>query len=300
MNLSELKIGEIGYIKNVNSCQGTDISRLIKLGFIKGEKIELLHKSIFNDPIIVKIMNCELSLNLNIAKNIEVEYEKNKISQSLDYKNINTETNNNFQTLKKQIQFYDKINNFSCNFDCKNCKKFINKEPSKITIALVGNPNCGKTTIYNTVTNKNEYTGNYSGATVDVKQSSFIFNNTEILLFDLPGTYSLCKYSAEEVVTVDILKSTKFDIIINVIDSTKLKRSLLLTMELKRFFNNIICALNFFDKFKELGFNIDINKFEDNFEVFAEPVISKTGFGITNLFDKCVNIINFIRINTEQ
>ena len=71
-------------------------------------------------------------------------------------------------------------------------------------------------------------------------------------------------------------------------------------MELKRFFNNIICALNFFDKFKESGFNIDINKFEDNFEVFAEPVISKTGFGITNLFNKCVNIINFIRINTEQ
>ena len=82
MNLSELKIGEIGYIKNVNSCQGTDISRLIKLGFIKGEKIELLHKSIFNDPIIVKIMNCELSLNLNIAKNIEVEYEKNKINEA--------------------------------------------------------------------------------------------------------------------------------------------------------------------------------------------------------------------------
>ena len=70
MNLSELKIGEIGYIKNVNLCQGTDISRLIKLGFIKREKIELLHKSIFNEQIIVKIINNELKLNLNIEKNI--------------------------------------------------------------------------------------------------------------------------------------------------------------------------------------------------------------------------------------
>ena len=300
MNLSELKIGEIGYIKNITNCDEKTISKLIKIGFVQGEKIEILHKSIFNDPIIVKIMNYELSINLNIAKNIEIEYENNKKNTNYIEQEKNINTNSNFQNFKNQIKMFEKVNTFGCNFDCKNCKKFINRETLKANIALVGNPNCGKTTMYNILTQKNEYTGNYSGATVDVKSSTFLYNNIEITLSDLPGIYSLSEYTAEEEVTAKVLKSKNFDIIINVIDSTKLKRSLFLTMELKKTFNNIICALNFFDKFKTLGFEINIDKFEDNFEVFAEPIISKTGYGITNLFDKCINIIKFIRIKKEQ
>lgn len=293
MNLTDLKIGEIGFIKSIHH-EKSLINKLVEMGFVEGEEIQIMHVSPFKDSVIVKIMDYKLSLSFDEAKNIEItkikcnEEQNNDSSQSCD---------NGFRRLKEYLKFCDITSS-----QCENCRNYIlckntNKSNQDLKFVLVGNPNCGKTTLYNLLTKRNESTGNYSGVTLDIKSDIFYFDNYKIHIYDLPGIYSLNWYYNEEKVTINFLKTENIDLVINVIDSTKLKRSLFLTYELKKKYRFLLCAFNLYDEFKLNGYNIDFDKFEDNFEIFTEPTISKNGRGVNNLIKKGINIIKYIKAN---
>ena len=293
MNLTNLEAGEIGFIKNINLDENLK-NKLVEMGFIKDEKIQVLNISPFKNSMIVKIMDYKLSLSFDEAKNIEIT--KNKINNTENEIKIDKKDNVEFKKLKKYLNFADKC--FMCCNNCtnNNCKNGFSNA-TEIKFAIVGNPNCGKTTLFNLLTHKNESTGNYSGVTIDVKSATFYFDNCKIHIYDLPGVYSLNGYYNEEKITIDFLKNEQIDLIINVLDSTKLKRSLFLTTELKENFNFILCAFNLYDEFKLNGYSIDLDKFEDNFEIFVEPTITKNGTGINNLIKKGIAITRYIKIN---
>ena len=293
MKLTDLKIGEIGFIKKIN--QGKfSMNKLTEMGFVEGEEIQTMHISPFKDSIIIKIMDYKLSLSFEEAKNIEIT--KNKYNKE-HTTNFNNESDIEFKKLKEYLKFCDKINTQCDNCTNYSCCKNIPKNNTTLKFALIGNPNCGKTTLFNLLTKMNENTGNYSGVTLDIKAGIFYFNNYKIHIYDLPGIYSLTKYYNEEKVTIDFLKEGKIDLIINVLDSTKLKRSLFLTYELKKKYKFLLCSFNLYDEFQFNGSHKDLDKFEDNFEVFTEPTISKNGTGINNLIKKGINISNYIKIN---
>lgn len=288
MKLTDLKIEDKGFIKDIK-LETKLKKKLMEMGFVENEEIKIINVSPFNNSIIVQIMDYKLQLSLDEAKNIEVTKKKN-----INTINCNNNKEDNIEFTKLKNWLYEN----KCDLCCKNCTKYkTNETIDNIKLALVGNPNCGKTTLFNLLTNKNEYTGNYSGVTVDVKNGIFNFDNYKICIYDLPGVYSLSEYYNEEKITIDFLKEEKLDLVINIIDSTKLKRSLFLTYELKNKFNFIMCALNLYDEFKSKGYNIDLDKFENNFEVFAVPIISKNGIGINNLIKKSIDIVKYIKMN---
>ena len=294
MKLTELKIGAVGFIKEINL--NFDFKkRLMEIGFVNGQKVKVLNIAPLKGPIIVEILEYKISLSYDDASNIEVSENKSELNNFEDCESI-IQPNKDFTDIKKYLKLnYD--SKFSLCGDCSNCN-ICNKslEVKYVKIALVGNPNCGKTTLFNLLTNKNEITGNYSGVTVSVKKGNFLMNNYNVELYDLPGVYSLSGYSNEETITVDFIKNNDIDIIINVLDSTILKRSLFLTFELKKIYKNILCAFNFYDEFKKQGFSIDFDKFEDNFQVFVEPIMSINGFGVRNLILKAIQLIKCINL----
>ena len=266
MKLLDLNIGEIGVIKDV-FVKNPEKNRLGELGFIPGEIIEVIFKSQSNSKIICRIKNYEIVLN---------DYEANLIE------------------VVKQEEIVKKTG-----IDCNNCnRRCFSKytkslEPiQKIKVALVGNPNCGKTTLFNFVSYKHEHIGNFANVTVDIKAADIIFENYNIQLVDLPGTYSLNSDNNEEKCTVDYIFEEKPDVIINVLDSTKLERSLYLTTQLMKVNTPVVCAFNFFDKFEKYDFKINLEKFKNITNIDAIPIISDTGFGIKRLFDKVIEIFN--------
>ena len=307
MKLSELKVGEYGKIKYFD-LDDILIKRLKELGFIEDEIIKVLYISTFGDPIIYRIMNSDISLNkyeadriivekCNILedkkeednKNIEKEYIKNKI--------IENDKSNDIEKKNIKIKLIDKI------FCCKNCDKCYKKScfvkddnlPNiTLRVLLVGNPNCGKTTLFNLLTSGNEQTGNYSGVTVNEKKGYCYIDNYTLEIYDLPGTYSVDGFTSDERVTANFIKKNNYDVIINVINSTVLKKSLYLTEKIKEIVDNknkkMICALNFYDKFIKEGYSINLSKFEDNFNIIAIPIISETGFGVNNLIKKIISL----------
>ena len=247
MKLLDLNIGEFGVIKDI-FVNTPEKNRLGELGFIPGEVIEVIFKSQSNSKIICRIKNYEIVLNDYEANLIEVVKQE--------------------ETVKKT------------GVDCNNCnRRCFSKytkslEPmQKIKVALVGNPNCGKTTLFNFVSYKHEHIGNFANVTVDIKAADIIFENYNIQLVDLPGTYSLNSDNNEEKCTVDYIFEEKPDVIINVLDSTKLERSLYLTTQLMKVNIPVVCAFNFFDKFEKYDFKMNLEKFKNITNINAIPII---------------------------
>ena len=304
MKLSELFVGEFGIIKYFD-LEDSLIKRLKELGFIEGEIIEVLYISTFGDPIIYRIMNSNVSLSKYESDRIIVE----KYIKTEDKNEENIEKENN----KEKISENDKSNGISKEdikvklidkiFCCKNCDKCYKKScftkddslPNiTLRILLVGNPNCGKTTLFNLLTSGNEQTGNYSGVTVDEKKGYCYIDNYTFEIYDLPGTYSIEGFTNDEKVTTDFLKRNNYDVVVNVINSTVLKKSLYLTEMVRELIEKknkkMICALNFYDKFIKKGYSINLSKFEENFNIIAVPIISETGFGVNNLMKKIISL----------
>lgn len=305
MKLSELKVGEYGKIKYFD-LDDKLIKRLKELGFIEEEIVEVLYISTFGDPIIYRIMNSDISLNKYESDRIIVEkYDKNdkkvdkddKVLEDINNKINENNKSNNISKDEIKVKFIDKI--FCCR-DCKRCYKkscSVKSEMSpKVTlrVLLVGNPNCGKTTLFNLLTSGNEQTGNYSGVTVDEKKGYCYIDNYTFEIYDLPGTYSVDGFTNDEKVTTSFLKRNNYDVVINVINSIVLKRSLYLTEKIKEIVEQknkkMICALNFYDKFIKEGYSINLSKFEENFGIITVPIISEVGFGVNNLMRKIISL----------
>ena len=270
MKLSELKTGEKGVIVKVLG-HGGFRRRIIEMGFIKGKTVEVLLNAPLKDPIKYKIMGYEISLRRQEAEMIEIISEEEA-----------RKTNGN-------ASLYDPISE-NIPITEEQMKALAQGKRRTINVALVGNPNCGKTSLFNIASGSHEHVGNYSGVTVDAKEGFFDFQGYHFRLIDLPGTYSLSAYSPEELyVRKHIIEETP-DVIINVVDAGNLERNLYLTTQLIDMNVRMVIALNMYDALQNSGNKLDIKKLSQLLGVPAVPTISRTGEGIDELFHVIIGL----------
>ncbi|WP_302562890.1 ferrous iron transport protein B [Phocaeicola coprocola] len=270
MRLSELQTGEKGVIIKVMD-HGGFRRRIIEMGFIKGKTVEVLLNAPLKDPIKYKIMGYEISLRRQEAAMIEVMSEE-EARESM-----------------QETHFHDPIAEDIPVSEAK-LKEIASGKRRTINVALVGNPNCGKTSLFNVASGSHEHVGNYSGVTVDAKEGHFDFQGYHFRLVDLPGTYSLSAYSPEELyVRKHIIDETP-DVIINVVDAGNLERNLYLTAQLIDMNVRMVVALNMYDALLHSGNTLDHKKLGQLFGVPIVPTVSRTGKGIDNLFHVIIGL----------
>lgn len=278
MKLSELKTGEKGIIVKVLG-HGGFRKRIVEMGFIKGKMVEVLLNAPLQDPVKYKIMGYEISLRHSEAAMIEVisEQEAAKLSSS---------TAN--AAVSSVVEDQDDGCRLTSNDEKMRHAAMV--QHKTINVALVGNPNCGKTSLFNFVSGAHERVGNYSGVTVDAKEGHAEYAGYHFNLVDLPGTYSLSAYSPEELyVRRQIIEKTP-DVIINVIDVSNIERNLYLTTQLVDMNLKIVGALNMFDEFEERGDKLDYKVLGTLFGIPMVPTVFRTGRGVEKLFQTIIKV----------
>ncbi|MCD4792534.1 MAG: ferrous iron transport protein B [Bacteroidales bacterium] len=263
MNLSELKDNDKAVIVKIRG-RGAFRKRITEMGFIKGQTVKVIKNAPLKDPIEYNLMEYHVSLRRSEAELVEVV---NEDEAKADFSG----------------PFKGTIGN--------NILKRSAKEKSKvINIALVGNPNCGKTTLFNKATGATEHVGNYGGVTVDAKKStkkhkSYTFNVT-----DLPGTYSITAYTPEELYVRKHIFDEVPDIVVNVVDASNLERNLYLTMRLIDMDIKLVIALNMYDELQKREDLLDYHSLAKMIGVPIVPTVASSGKGINNLFDKLIDV----------
>lgn len=277
MRLSELKTGERGVIVKVMG-HGGFRKRIVEMGFIRGKIVKVQLNAPLQDPVKYQIMGYEISLRHTEAAMIEIIPADNapqleeEEAKKLGMTNIS-------QTADEDYLLTDEM-----------LHKVALEKSHTINVALVGNPNCGKTSLFNFASGAHERVGNYSGVTVDAKEGHAEYNGYRFNLVDLPGTYSLSAYSPEELyVRKQIIDNTP-DVIINVIDASNIERNLYLTTQLVDMNLKIVGALNMFDEFESRGDKLDYDKLGELFGMPFVPTVFKTGRGIDELFKTVINV----------
>ncbi len=274
MKLSDLNTGEQGVIVKVNG-HGSFRKRLIEMGFIAGKKVTVVLNAPLKDPIEYEILGYKLSLRRSEAEQIEV------ISES-EAKEV----------MKKDSSF-DTIYADDCDeeWSLNNLmKKLAEERKHVIRVALVGNPNCGKTSLFNIASGSHEHVGNYSGVTVDAKEGRFEYKGYKFVLVDLPGTYSLSAYSPEELYVRKNLIDNVPDVVINVVDASNIERNLYLTAQVIDMNLKVVMALNMYDELKDKGDELDIKQLGYLLGMPVCPTVSRDGTGIPELFDTVIKI----------
>ena len=262
MNLSDLHNQEKAIITKVKG-RGAFRKRITEMGFVKGQLVEVVKNAPLKDPIEYRIMGYEISLRRSEAELVEVVTETEAKIFIKDFNGVIDE-----QTLKTSA----------------------NKKGKIINVALVGNPNCGKTTLFNYASNSKESVGNYSGVTVDSKLAKFSQKGYTFNITDLPGTYSLSAYTPEELyVRIHILNNQP-DIVINVIDSSNLERNLYLTTQLIDMDIKVVVALNMYDELQKKGNKLNYDSLGKMIGIPMIPTVSSKGTGIEELFNKIIDV----------
>ncbi len=263
MNLSELQTGKEGVIVKVKG-RGAFRKRITEMGFVKGKKIKVIKNAPLKDPIEYNIMDYEVSLRRSEAALVEV----------LDEKSVKLNGNGTFEgTITEDI-----------------LRQKAHEKSKTINVAFVGNPNCGKTTLFNFASGSKEHVGNYSGVTVDLKQAKFSQNGYTFNLTDLPGTYSLSAYSPEELYVRNFIIDETPDIIVNVIDASNLERNLYLTTQLIDMDVKVVCALNMYDELEKKKAEFNYDALGKMIGIPFVPTIGSKGKGIKELFDKVIEV----------
>ena len=274
MKLSELKTGEQGVVVRVNG-HGSFRKRILEMGFIRGNLVKVVLNAPMKDPIEYEIIGYKITLRREEADMIEV------ISESEAKENLCADSSPNIIEADKcddALILQTKM------------KTLAAERRKKIRVALVGNPNCGKTSLFNMASGGHEHVGNYSGVTVDAKEGYFSYGGYEFILVDLPGTYSLSGFSPEELyVRKNLIESTP-DVVINVLDSSNLERNLYLTTQLIDMNIRMVAALNMFDELKNKGASLDIKTLGHLLGMPLIPTVSRTGEGIDRLFDTVIQV----------
>jgi ferrous iron transport protein B len=262
MTLLDLKNGERGIILKVRG-RGAFRKRIIEMGFIVGKVIKVIKKAPLQDPIEYSIMGYNVSLRRSEASLIEVlpEKEFGSIKQN-EYSGI----------LESETQ------------------KILKKQTKTINVAIVGNPNSGKTTFFNQASGSRERVGNYSGVTVDAKHAKFRQNGYVFNITDLPGTYSISPYSPEEVYVRDFITKNIPDIVINVVDASNLERNLFLTTQLIDMDIKVVMVLNMYDELEKKGDKFDYDTLAKMIGIPIVPAISSKGKGIKDVFNKIIEV----------
>jgi ferrous iron transport protein B len=274
MLLSELKTGEKGVIVKVLG-HGGFRKRIVEMGFIRGKAIEVVLNAPLKDPIKYRVMGYEVSLRRKEADLIEIVTEE-------EAKRIRQEQ---LQTTEKTPK-----TKLLTHITEEELTEIAMQKRRTINVALVGNPNSGKTSLFNVASGAHERVGNYSGVTVDAKEGRFKFQGYEFKLVDLPGTYSLSAYTPEELYVRRHIVEEVPDIIINVVDASNLERNLYLTTQLIDMNVRMVIALNMYDELEESGNKLDHILLSQLLGVPIIPTISKTNWGIDNLFHVVINL----------
>lgn len=264
MKLSELKTGNTCVVVKILG-HGQFRKRMMEMGFVKGKTILVGENAPLRDPIKYKIMGYEISLRRAEASLIEVVPENQ--GTPIDTNDVNI------------------INDADCGFT-----NTFDTERHIINVALIGNPNCGKTSLFNIASGAKEHVGNYSGVTVDAKSGKMTYNGYTFNIVDLPGTYSLSAYSPEELYVRRYLHDEVPDVIINVVDSSNLERNLYLTTELIDMDRSMIIALNMYDELERSKVRFDYESLEKMIGVPMVPTVSKSGKGVNKLFDTIIEV----------
>lgn len=263
MNLSELNNAERGIIIKVRG-RGAFRRRITEMGFIKGQEVEVIKDAPLKDPVEYLIMGYKVSLRRSEAELIEV-ITTDEISISSDYEYNGTTIDEILTNTAKE-------------------------KGRIINIAIVGNPNCGKTSFFNQASGSSEHVGNYSGVTVEAKIAKFKHNEYMFHLVDLPGTYSLSAYSPEELYVRKHITESKPDIVINVVDASNLKRNLFLTTQLIDMDIKVIIALNMFDDLQKRNVSFKYEELGRMLGIPFIPTVAYKGIGIKELFDKVIEV----------
>ena len=260
MRLSDLKTGDEAFIVKVKG-HGGFRKRIVEMGFIKGQRVDVLQSAPLQDPVKYKVMGYEVSLRRQEAEMIEVTQDEREAAGISEPQNVAS----------------------TAHYAKHSARRTIN-------VALVGNPNCGKTSLFNFASGAHERVGNYSGVTVDAKEGYADFEGYHLKLIDLPGTYSLSAYSPEELYVRKQLVEDTPDVIINVIDSTNIERNLYLTTQLMDMHLRVVCALNMFDETERRGDRLSIDTLSSLLGIPMVPTSFKTGRGLEDLLREVIHI----------
>lgn len=275
MLLSELKTGERAIVVKVLG-HGGFRKRIIEMGFIKGKTVEAVLNAPLQDPVKYKIMGYELSLRHDEAAMIQVVSEEEIAREYGQDASLSIPSNGG------EVVEVEAISN--------HLREVATRKRRTINVALVGNPNSGKTSLFNFASGATEHVGNYSGVTVDAKEGKCQFEGYTFNIVDLPGTYSLTAYSPEELyVRKQIIEKTP-DVIINVVDASNLERNLYLTTQLIDMDLRMVCALNMYDDLERKGDKLDTAKLGQLLGVPMIPTVFKTGKGVDLLFHIIINL----------
>ena len=272
MRLSELRTGEKGIIVKIMG-RGAFRKRIIEMGFIRGKEVQVIQNAPLKDPIHYRIMGYDVSLRRQDAELIEV------VSAA------------EFAAERENLIFADKPATDYITPSDDELREIAYNKGKTINVALVGNPNCGKTSLFNFASGAHEHVGNYSGVTVDAKEGVFKQNGYTFRIVDLPGTYSLSAYTPEELyVRKHLNENQQPDIVINVIDASNLERNLYLTTQLIDMDVQMVIALNMYDELEKAGNKFDYESLARMIGCPIVPTISKTGFGIEELFNRVIKV----------
>lgn len=270
MRLSDLHTGESGVIVKVNG-HGGFRKRIVEMGFIKGQPVDVILNAPLHDPVKYRIMDYEVSLRRAEAELIEVVTEE----EAEEWKTAHHD-----------------VKGIPADHCAELIKKVAQEKGKELTVVFVGNPNCGKTSIFNIASGAHERVGNYSGVTVDAKDGNFSFGEYKFHVVDLPGTYSLSAYSPEELYVRKYIIEKTPDVIINVVDASNLERNLYLTTQLIDMDVPIVMALNMYDELRDSGNKLSVDQLGELLGVPVVPTVGRTGEGIKQLFQTVIDVQN--------
>src|SRR5665647_1364566 len=262
-HLSDIKTGDEAIITKVLG-HGAFRKRITEMGFVKGEKVIVIKNAPLQDPVEYEIMGYKVSLRRSEAELVEVISTKNAGKLT-------------------EIKFQGTIDEDRLKVSALEKGKVIN-------VALVGNPNCGKTTLFNFASGSHERVGNYSGVTVDAKEAVLKKNGYTFKIVDLPGTYSITEYSPEELYVRMHITEKMPDIVINVVDSSNLKRNLFLTTQLIDMNIKVVIALNMYDELEKKGVLFDYEGLGKMMGIPIIPTVASKGKGVDELFAKLIEV----------
>ncbi len=263
MNLLQLDVGEKAIITKVKG-RGAFRKRIIEMGFVAGKEITAVQRAPLRDPVEYNIMGYNVSLRNSEAALIEIVSERE----------AKTVVENGLASIPGELLL----------------RESANSRQKTIHVALVGNPNSGKTTIFNYASNSRERVGNYSGVTVDAKEARFRMTDYEYIITDLPGTYSLTAYSPEELYVRDFITEKLPDVVVNIVDASNLERNLYLTTQLIDMDIKIVVALNMYDDLERHGDQLDYMNLGKLLGIPFIPTVASKGKGIRELFSTIAEV----------
>ena len=292
MNLSDLHNEQTAFVLRTNGSPSLRL-RLEELGFVPGQEVTRVFATPMGSPIVFAMLGQRVALRSNEAALIEVSLEH----PNIDYASEETLSKRFFSTATADTYLSQTPSDHpaSCGpTACGGCAACgtshisTPKSEGTITVALIGNPNCGKTTVFNAVSGGHERTGNYAGVTVSSVVGETIYKGRTLRFVDLPGTYSLRAYSPEEAYVMSELRKGDIDVVINVLDVNNLERNLLLTLQVRRMGLPMVGALNLYDEFTESGSTLDIERLSQHMQLPFVPCVASQGIGMEQLVEEVI------------